>query len=123
MKSNIDLTENRIFSRINFDSIIDVISNECSRVPWNIKTDNFGDEYDLLHQKKSLIALGDRKQREKIKLYRKMNSGNYCDRCGKRINLIPWNKEMGLCKRCDKSMEYDFNDKCPWRENNDIKIS
>ena len=101
MKSNIDLTEDQIFSRINFDSIIN----------------------DLLHQKKSLIALGNKKQREEVKFYRKMDSKNYCECCGKRINLIPWNKEMGLCKRCDKSMEYDFNDKCPWRAKNNIIIS
>ena len=48
MKSNIDLTEDQIFSRINFDSIINVISNEYFRVPLNIKIDNSGDEYDLL---------------------------------------------------------------------------
>ena len=123
MKSNIDLTEDQIFSRINFDSIINVISNEYFRVPWNIKIDNSGDEYDLLHQKKSLIALGNKKQREEVKFYRKMDSKNYCECCGKRINLIPWNKEMGLCKRCDKSTEYDFNDKCPWRAKNNIIIS
>nr|DAG61078.1 MAG TPA: 30S ribosomal protein S11 [Caudoviricetes sp.] len=112
MKSNIDLTENRIFSRINFDSIINVISNECSRVPWNIKIDNSGDEYDLLHQKKSLIALGDRKQREKIKLYRKMDSGNYCDRCGDRI--MPWENKKRLCHRCEDS--YLPRERCPWRK-------
>ena len=120
MKSNIDLTEDQIFSRINFDSIINVIGNEYFRVPWNIKIDNSSDEYDLLHQKKSLIALGNKKQREEVKFYRKMDSKNYCECCGERINLTPWNKEMGLCKRCDKSMTYDFNDKCPWRVKNNI---
>ena len=123
MKSNIDLTENQIFSRINFDSIVNAISINHFRVPWNVRSNYSGDEYDLSHQKKSLIALGDRKQREKVKLYRKMDSGNHCECCGKRINLIPWNKEMGLCERCDKLMEYDFYDKCPWRTNNDIKIN
>lgn len=82
MKSNIDLTEDQIFSRINFDSIINAISNEYFRVPWNIKIDNSGDEYDLLHQKKSLIALGNKKQREEVKFYRKMDSKNYCEYCG-----------------------------------------
>lgn len=94
MKSNIDLTEDQIFSRINFDSIINVISNKYFRVPWNIKINNSGDEYDLLHQKQSLIALGNKKQREEVKFYRKMDSRNYCECCGKRINLTPWNKEI-----------------------------
>ena len=123
MKPNIDLTENQIFSRINFDSIVNTISIKYFRIPWNIGSDYSGDEYDLSHQKKSLIALGDRKQREEVKLYRKMDSGNYCECCGKRINLTPWNKEIGLCKKCDKSMEYDFNDKCPWRAKDNIIIS
>jgi len=75
MKSNIDLTENRIFSsRIIFDSIINVISDKYFRIPWNIKIDNSGDEYDLSHQKKSLIALGNREQRKEVKFYRKMDS-------------------------------------------------
>ena len=85
MKPNIDLTENQIFSRINFDSIVNTISIKYFRIPWNIGSDYSGDEYDLSHQNKSLIALGDRKQRKEVKLYRKMDSGNYCECCGKRI--------------------------------------
>ena len=46
MKPNIDLTENQIFSRINFDSIVNTISIKYFRIPWNIRSDYFGDEYE-----------------------------------------------------------------------------
>lgn len=39
---------------------------------------------------------------------------NYCDCCGKRMNLKPWDKELGVCHKCwDKHLNKD--DKCKWR--------
>lgn len=128
MKRNIDLTENLIFSN---NRANDMISNLIranpefyimeTSFPWNPTFTLIHDdsELDLNHQKISLIPLGSKKEREKIKEYRKMDSENYCDCCGKRMNLIPWNVEYGICRECDEYYQkHDKNnDKIIWRKN------
>lgn len=122
MKNNVDLTENQLFSRGNFfqDMALGVLTLSMltgSKFPWDIgefrqiKSD---DEFDLDHQKKSLIALGGKKQRAEVAEYRKMDSVNYCDCCGARMNLKPWDREVGICHQCNYWYEKD-KDKCPWK--------
>lgn len=86
---------------------------------WNIAPlwNRSGDEYDMDHQHKAIIATGDREQRAEVRLLRQMDSGKYCDCCGRRINLIPWDKEIGLCRKCDEHYQRTNlnNDKCLWR--------
>lgn len=136
MKQNVDLTENRIFShRTTMNNWLTDLSGSIidlsdftfgnilgEKVPWrvDIKVTNSMDEDDLGHQEKSLIALGNKSKRAEIKMYRNMDSREYCDRCGKRMNLIPWNKEVGVCAMCDKELSGDI-DKCKWRTKDDIK--
>ena len=124
MKSNIDLTENRLFSRSNFfeDFALGVLTIgglTGSRIPWNavLKQINSDDEFDLVHQKKSIIATGNKLKRAEIKEYRHMDSLNYCDCCGVRMNKKPWDKEIGICHKCNSYYENkDENKKrCPWR--------
>lgn len=121
MKRNIDLTENNIFNRNRLleDMSLDALTIAYitgSRIPWNIKAEwiRTEDEYDLDHQKKAIIAVGNREQRAKVRVYKKMDSQNYCDCCGAKMNLYPWYLESGLCSRCNDT--YDNNEKCLWRK-------
>lgn len=119
MKQNVDLTESMIFSRGSrqFDILGSMINtlmlNEC-RFPWNIKTIKSEDDLDLGHQRKSVIALGDKATRAKIKKYRQIDSLDYCDCCGARMNLKPWDRELGVCHKCNEYYEKSF-DRCKWR--------
>lgn len=122
MKNNVDLTEDQIFSRINFfqDMALGVLTLSMIaqwEFPWdlnnfrNIRSD---DEFDLDHQRKSLIAVGDKKQRAEVSEFRKMDSENYCDCCGARMNLKPWDREIGTCRKCDDYYEKRDKQKIPW---------
>lgn len=119
MKENIDLTESMLFSRGSrqFGTLGSMINkslfNEC-RFPWNIKTIKSEDDLDLGHQRKSIIALGNKTTRAKIKEYRQMDSLDYCDCCGVRMNLKPWDRELGVCHKCNEYYGKSF-DKCKWR--------
>lgn len=127
MKRNVDLTENRFFSGDNFFGdftlgVLTIGSIVKSKYPWTayleeIKTD---DDLDLEHQKKSIIALGNKRKREEIRKYRQMDSLNYCDCCGVRMNLKPWDREIGICHKCDNYYEKD-SDKCLWRNREEIQ--
>lgn len=135
MKNNVDLTENQIFSRNNFfaDMALGVLTLSMltgSKFPWSvgvfheIKSD---DEFDLDHQRKSLIAVGDKKQRAEVAEFWKMDSENYCDCCGARMNLKPWDREIGICRKCDKHYEKQDKVKFPWNRKSigidEIRIS
>ena len=115
MKRNVDLTENRFFS--NSSQLVSrLFSDITGKFPWNfdflkIKSE---DDLDLGHQRKSIIALGDKATRAKIKEYRKMDSLDYCDCCGARMNLKPWDRELGVCHKCNEYYEKSF-DRCKWR--------
>ena len=119
MKNNVDLTENQIFSRrtLQENYTIFVISAARGKHPWEsnvfseVSTD---DELNLGHQKKSLIALGDKKQRAEVAELRKMDNVNYCDCCGARMNLKPWDREIGLCHKCNEHCEKQDKVKFPW---------
>lgn len=122
MKNNVDLTENQIFSRNNFfaDMALGVLTLSMiarTKFPWDskefrqIKSD---DEFDLDHQRKSLIAVGDKKQRAEVAELRKMDNLNYCDCCGVRMNLKPWDRENGICHKCNDYYENQDKVKFPW---------
>lgn len=127
MKRNVDLTENRFFSSNNwFNDIaigvltLGIITGE--KFPWNahireIKSDG---DLDLDHQRKSIIAVGNKAMRAKVKEYRQMDSLDYCDCCGKRMNLKPWDLEIGVCHQCNDYYQKQ-EDKCKWRKKEEIR--
>lgn len=126
MKRNVDLTENRFFSSNNqFNDIsIDVLTLGLiagEKFPWNVHTREIktDDDLDLDHQRKSIIAVGNKKTRVKVKEYRQMDSLDYCDCCGIRMNLKPWDKEIGVCHKCDEYYQKQ-EDKCKWRKKEEI---
>lgn len=113
MKRNIDLTTNRIFSNVTSIKEIIFLHRGC---PWKKKnTHGTGDEFDLEHQRKSIIATGNRAKRAEIAEYRRMDSLNYCDCCGERMNMKPWDREFGICHKCNASFEKN-RDRCLWRK-------
>lgn len=127
MKRNVDLTENRFFSSDNWFTDIamgvltlGIITKE--KFPWNahlqqIRSD---DDLDLEHQRKAIIAVGDKKMRAKVKEYRQMDSLDYCDCCGKQMNLKPWDREIGICHQCNNYYQ-EQEDKCKWRKKEEIR--
>lgn len=128
MKDNVDLTENQIFSRKSpfEDMALGVLTLRIitgSKFPWDIgdfRQIRSDDEFDIEHQRVSLIALGDKKKRAEIAEYRKMDSLDYCDCCGARMNLKPWHMEMGVCHKCNEYYEGKGKDKCLWRKKEEI---
>lgn len=117
MKRNIDLTENRMFRYKNSFNGLDGLMRAVHGLPWDRKLIPINDDsdLDLGHQKESIIALGDKNTRAKIKLYREMDSDKYCDCCGCRIT--PWENIYRLCSKCNDSLEgYVYSDKCKWRK-------
>ena len=117
MKRNIDLTENRFFSSSPFRSILSLFKITGEKYPWNIQTLGIksDDDLDLEHQRNAIIAVGNKATREQIKEYRKMENPNYCDCCGRRMNLKPWDRELGICHKCDSHYKKE-SEKGKWRD-------
>lgn len=127
MKRKVDLTENRFFSRDDFfgDFAFGTLFTSSivkSNYPWTVylKEIRTEDDFDLEYQKKSIIALGNKRKREEIRKYRQMDSLNYCDCCGARMNLKPWDREIGICHKCNNYYKKD-RDKCLWRNREEIQ--
>lgn len=120
MKRNVDLTDNMIFSRNNNNPLFAFLIKEMyehTKYPWRYSSfDEDETENDLRHQKKSLIALGNKKKRAEIRMYREMDNPNYCDCCGRVMNKKPWDNEVGICHKCQELYDKEPDrDKCPWR--------
>lgn len=122
MKNNIDLTENRIFSG-NPSLRTHLIDALLPKLPWEkyIMLVESDDDLDLERQRISIIATGNKSERARIKFYRQMDDGNYCDCCGAAMNKKPWYMEVGVCRKCD-----DYNNrksKYPWGKDEIIQSS
>lgn len=122
MKRNVDLTENRFFSDNNwFNGVLTLGLITDEKFPWNVflKEIRSNDDLDLEHQRNAIIAVGSKETRAKVRFYREMDSLDYCDCCGKRMNLIPWDREIGVCHQCNDYYLKD-EDKCKWRKKETI---
>lgn len=118
MKRNVDLTENRFFSNNNlFNGIITLSLITREKFPWNTFIERImsDDDLDADHQRKAIIAVGNKATRAKVKFYREMDSEDYCDCCGVRMNLKPWDREIGICHKCDNRLQKE-QDRCKWRK-------
>jgi exonuclease III len=115
MKRNVDLTENMFFSSVStfnsvFNSAIKSITDR--KFPWVASFMEIASDDDS--QKDAIIIAGDKEIRARIKSYREMDSIDYCDCCGRRMNLIPWDREIGICHECNDYYLKD-EDRCKWR--------
>lgn len=122
MKSNIDLTENRMFSSPLVGDWHEVVQTSIRKhiydykFPWQL-TKRLSVE--LSSQENAVVITGDRETRREVAEIQKEYSGNYCACCGARIGTNPWDKEKnGLCHSCNDyySRQEPTNDKCLWRK-------
>lgn len=118
MKRNVDLTENRFFSNNNwFNGVLTFGLITREKFPWNAFVERVmsDDDLDSNRQRKAIIAVGNKVTRAKVKFYREMDSEDYCDCCGVRMNLKPWDREIGVCHKCENYYLKE-QDKCKWRK-------
>jgi hypothetical protein len=107
MKSSVDLTQNRAFET--HSSELQIRISQLQKLNF---FERFKSDKRDLRSRDSVFLLGNKKQRATIKMYNKLMSGNYCDRCGDKI--MPWENKKGLCRRCEDS--YLPRERCPWRK-------
>lgn len=118
MKRNVDLTSNRFFSNNNrFNGVLTLGLVTGEKFPWNAFVERVmsDDDLDTDHQRKAIIAVGNKVTRAKVKFYREMDSEDYCDCCGVRMNLKPWDRELGVCHKCERYYLKE-QDRCKWRK-------
>ena len=128
MKRNVDLTSNRFFNNNNwFNGVLTLGLVTGEKFPWNAFAERVtsDDDLDSDLQRKAIIAVGNKATRAKGKFYREMDSEDYCDCCGARMNLKPWDREVGVCHKCENYYLKE-QDKCKWRKReiiNNVVIS
>lgn len=117
MKSNIDLTENQMFSRQQF--VLRGITRYISGIefPWCFSL------MRMVREEFEAIRTGDKEERESKKLCDEAISGNYCDRCGVYLVNVPWNRTYGLCHKCHDELEKEMGTMLayPWENETAIK--
>lgn len=89
MKSSVDLTQNRAFET--HSSELQIRISQLQKLNF---FERFKSDKRDLGSRDSVFLLGNKKQRATIKMYNKLMSGNYCDRCGDKI--MPWENKKGL---------------------------
>jgi ribosomal protein S14 len=116
----IDLTENRDFSKASFSIIEEVMNKRINEAlgilyPWSICPRYKEYRYS------SLLPIGNKKQRKAQLLYNEWGTKNStrCDCCGRKVGLIPWKKYFGLCFECEKEYckKKDEVREFPWNTN------
>lgn len=126
MKSNIDLTENRMFrdsrERIdNWRSEIDILLFGKPKVPWFHTLNGFreihsDEEMRESSKEDSIIITGNKKRRKEFIEFRSYGF-TCCDRCGARLHKTPWDMNFyPLCTVCKDDLDKEFHDKCLWRQ-------
>ena len=116
MKRNVDLTESRMFSNQNAINHIWINVNTGIQTHIGIASDeqfssnsSFSDEYNLDHQRESIIATGNKTQRNKIKWYREMENPTHCVRCGNDLCNKPWISNGELCEQCETDLDKEHS--------------
>ena len=111
---NIDLTENRDFSRVNFQWLMQSV-RPIENGP-TISTD----KYHSLSAKEKLFGIA---RHESIDIFRKSDDAwaeemrTHCQRCGNELR-IPWKRNMGVCEECNSILEREYSGSVfPWRRN------
>ena len=109
---NIDLTENRDFSRVSFQWLMQNV-RPIENGP-NMSTDM----YHSLSAKEKLFGIA---RHESIDVFRKSDDAwaeemrTHCQRCGKELR-IPWKRNRDVCEECNSILERDYSGSVfPWR--------
>ena len=108
ISTNIDLTENRDFSRVHFQWLM-------QNGP-TISTD----KYHSLSAKEKLFGIA---RHESIDIFSKSDDAwaeemrTHCQRCGNELR-IPWKRNMGVCEECNSILDREYSGSVfPWRRN------
>ena len=114
ISTNIDLTENRDFSRVHFQWLM---QNVRLRENGHIMST---DMYRSLSDKEKLFGIA---RHESIDIFCKSYESwaeemrTHCQRCGKELR-IPWKRNNGVCEECNSILEKEYSGSVfPWRRN------
>ena len=114
ISTNIDLTENRDFSRVRFQWLIQNVG------PIENGPTMSTDMYRSLSAKEKLFGIA---RHESIDVFRKSDDAwaeemrTHCQRCGKELR-IPWKRNKDVCEECNSILERDYGGGIfPWRRN------
>ena len=114
ISTNIDLTENRDFSRVNFQWLMQSVR------PIENGPTMSTDMYRSLSAKEKLFGIA---RHESIDIFRKSDEAwaeemrTHCQRCGKELR-IPWKRNNGVCEECNSILEKEYSGSVfPWRRN------
>ena len=114
ISTNIDLTENRDFSRVHLQWLM---QNVRLRENGHIMST---DMYNSLSAKEKLFGIA---RHESIDIFRKSDEEwgeemrTHCQRCGKELR-IPWKRNNGVCEECNSILEKEYSGSVfPWRRN------
>ena len=109
---NIDLTENRDFSRVRFQWLIQNVGSIENGPTMST------DMYRSLSAKEKLFGIA---RHESIDVFRKSDEAwaeemrTHCQRCGKELR-IPWKRNRDVCEECNSILERDYSGSVfPWR--------
>lgn len=112
ISTNIDLTENRDFSRVRFQWLIQNVR------PIENGPTMSTDMYRSLSAKEKLFGIA---RHESIDVFRKSDDAwaeemrTHCQRCGKELR-IPWKRNRDVCEECNSILERDYSGSVfPWR--------
>ena len=114
ISTNIDLTENRDFSRVNFQWLIQNVGPIENGPTMSM------DMYRSLSAKEKLFGIA---RHESIDIFSKSDDAwaeemrTHCQRCGKELR-IPWKRNRDVCEECNSILEKEYSGSVfPWRRN------
>ena len=112
ISTNIDLTENRDFSRVHFQWLMQNVR------PIENGPTMSTDMYRSLSAKEKLFGIA---RYESIDIFHKSDEAwaeemrTHCQRCGKELR-IPWKRNNGVCEECNSILEKEYSGGVfPWR--------
>ena len=125
MKPTVDLTEDRMFPDVKisrgpgwllgnseYDKTFKLLTFTF-RVPWEEESLHFVTSDEELVDWRFQLS-GSAKEYRQREEWRRADSIDYCDRCGKRIRT-PWRWDRTLCDSCSKQLEIEVKShKVPW---------
>ena len=112
MKSNVDLTENGIFSSPN-RGILKIIAMFEDYLPWDMEHKPHEMRDFANDNEWRTFKSGSREDRKKFKEWEGIENQYVCDRCGRSLTNIPWKRYYGLCDECEKELHEEL--KKDWR--------
>lgn len=128
MKSTVDLTEDRLFPDIKsvrgpswllgdetYKEIV-MLPVFNAILPWEFSDLSFISTDSQFNDWRFQISGSAKEYRQRVE-WRKADSIEYCDRCGRRIRT-PWRWDRSLCDDCSIQLRIEVeNHKIPWDNN------